>query len=933
MRGRTYTIVVELTDAPRDLDGLDGYRQVQALVRLHGTPIGSVTAPIRNGRVDGRSLTAEILDQLRHAIVRHLLLDLLAHPAAAAAPRAEDLVAVAHPDPVSAVALPTLTVAVCTRDRPDDLARCLEALARSAYPDLDVVVVDNAPRTDATARLVRERFPGVRYVREPRPGLDWARNRAILEARGAILAYTDDDVIVDAGWARAVGAAFARNPGVAALTGLVAPYELETDAQHLFEANGGFGRGFARRWWRTGEPGVPRWTRFGTGAFGTGANMAFRRSVFEQVGPFDPALDVGTPTNGGGDLDLLFRVVQAGLTVLYEPEALVFHRHRRDYPALRRQLDNNGIGLAAFLVREGLAFPRERRELLKLARWWVRHYALPRAVVALTQPGGLPRDLVFGEIVGGLLGPWRYGAARRAAARIARTFGPPAPPAAGGHAPGGAPAVPPPPPNGALSADPGGAGGPDGAVARRGGVAVRLVDLAGGVRPLDDLDAYGAVRVEVMRHGRPLGAVQIANGFEAVGADRLADEIVDQLGAGLLESAYSRRRDDAEHEATAAVRRRFLPQGRPRDAELAGPPPGVDVSVVVATRNRPDDLARCLESLTRQEAPRAIEVVIVDNDPASGQTPPVVARFPGVRLVSEPRGGLSYARNAGILASRGAIIAATDDDVVVPPHWVERLVQPFARPDVMAVTGQVLPLELETASQQAFEAYGGLGRGYDVREFGGSWFRWFKRRAVPTWELGATANSAFRASVFADPRIGLFDEGLGAGTPTGVAEDTYLYYKILKADYTLVYEPAAWVLHRHRRDDGALRHQIDAYSAGHVGYHLTTLFGDGDLRGLIQILVNLPRGYVWRLRERAAGRSAYPLGLLLTEVRGHLRGPWAMWQSRRRVRRLGRSSPTGTTAPAGATDAPGATEATGAATPGPAGPPLPSARRTGGPTG
>jgi hypothetical protein len=192
-----------------------------------------------------------------------------------------------------------------------------------------------------------------------------------------------------------------------------------------------------------------------------------------------------------------------------------------------------------------------------------------------------------------------------------------------------------------------------------------------------------------------------------------------------------------------------------------------------------------------------------------------------------------------------------------------------------------------------------------VSEADAGWFAAHRWRAVPTWELGATANSAYRATVFADPRIGLFDEGLGAGTPTGVAEDTYLYYKILKAGHTLVYEPSAWVSHRHRRDDGALRQQLDAYSAGHVGYHLTTLLSDGDMRGLAQILAGLPRGYLWRLRERAAGRSAYPLSLLLTEVRGHLRGPWAMWQSRRRVRRLGRSSPTGTTAvSAAATRAP-----------------------------
>ena len=74
------------------------------------------------------------------------------------------------------------------------------------------------------------------------------------------------------------------------------------------------------------------------------------------------------------------------------------------------------------------------------------------------------------------------------------------------------------------------------------------------------------------------------------------------------------------------------------------------------------------------------------------------------------------------------------------------------------------------------------------------------RGAVPTWKLGATANAAFRAAIFSDPAIGVLDEALGAGMPTGCSEDTYLFYRILKAGHTIVYEPAAWVWHEHRRD-------------------------------------------------------------------------------------------------------------------------------------
>ena len=74
--------------------------------------------------------------------------------------------------------------------------------------------------------------------------------------------------------------------------------------------------------------------------------MAYHHSLFDRIGGFDPALDVGTVTNGGGDLEMFFRVLQEGQTLVYEPSALVRHRHRRDYAQLRTQITNFGIGFS-----------------------------------------------------------------------------------------------------------------------------------------------------------------------------------------------------------------------------------------------------------------------------------------------------------------------------------------------------------------------------------------------------------------------------------------------------------------------------------------------------------------------------------------------------------------------------------------------------------
>lgn len=416
-----------------------------------------------------------------------------------------------------------------------------------------------------------------------------------------------------------------------------------------------------------------------------------------------------------------------------------------------------------------------------------------------------------------------------------------------------------------------------------------LVDLSQPLQPLIDVLTCSQVNVGVAWKDHPLGNVNIANYHQPISVTQLREAIVDGLGFKLLEPERDLNKDVAWAQTVATLMQHYVPVEDETTARQAELPPHISASVVIATLDRPDDLRRCLRSLMAQVSPRPVEIVVVDNNPSSGLTPPIVAEFPGVVLVSEQRKGLAYARNAGFVASTGDIVIATDDDVIIPPGWLEKLVTPFARSDVMIVTGNVLPFELETTAQYLFEIYGGLGRGFTRIEVNGDWFEGFRYRAVPTWNLGATANAAFRATIFSHPQIGLMDEALGPGMPSGVGEDTYLFYKVLKAGYTLVYEPTAYVWHKHRRDMPTLRRQIYNYSKGHVAYHLTTLLRDHDLRALVRLGIDLPGAHKWRIQEWLRGRSEYPLSLTLVEIWGNLAGPWTLWRSRRRAKREGRS--------------------------------------------
>lgn len=380
------------------------YGEQWLLIRLHGQPLGILQTG--SDGCEPEALARLVLQQFGWAVASHLVAD---HPGSAILDDLSHLTPICprpRHEPESLV-----TVAVCTRNRAAQLPACLDALSRLDYPAhlLDLLVVDNAPTDDST-RTVVARFRRCRYVVEPEPGLDRARNRAIVEARGSILAYTDDDVSVDGGWVRAIAEAFAEEPEAMCVTGLVVPDEVDTDAQVLFERYGGFGRGCERQVFRVdieGGHGAAR-QYGGTGRFGTGANMAFRCSFFERAGGFDPWLDVGTPANGGGDLEMFFRVLQCGHALVYEPAAVACHRHRRDMAALTAQIANNGIGFYAYLVRTARAWPGERGAVIRLGLWWLWWWNLRRLLRSIVRPGPVPRRLMLAELKGSFVGLFRY---------------------------------------------------------------------------------------------------------------------------------------------------------------------------------------------------------------------------------------------------------------------------------------------------------------------------------------------------------------------------------------------------------------------------------------------------------------------------------------------------------------------------------------------
>ena len=365
-------------------------QRARILFRAAGTPLGFIELDTPDGRV--------VLDHAVELAQRSF--------GAAASDAADDASwAQANAAPVSVV--------LCTHNRSDGVARTLASLLELRHAWLEVIVVDNAPLDDSTRVLV-ERIaqddPRVRYVREDRKGLSCARNRGLREARGTYVAFTDDDVRVDPLWVNGLMRGFARDPGVACVTGLVASASLERPAEQYFDR---------RVWWSSScaprlftaerRPGDSPLHPFTTGIFGTGANFAADVSVLRSLGGFDECLGAGSPTQGGEDLDIFVRLVTAGHALSYEPSALVWHEHRVDSDSLQRQMYAYGLGLTAYLTKCVLGKGTRAAFVRRIPGGVVHALSLLARSRAAAQGSSLAqRGMADAEVRGMLAGPFVY---------------------------------------------------------------------------------------------------------------------------------------------------------------------------------------------------------------------------------------------------------------------------------------------------------------------------------------------------------------------------------------------------------------------------------------------------------------------------------------------------------------------------------------------
>ncbi|HVW81454.1 MAG TPA: glycosyltransferase [Mycobacteriales bacterium] len=236
----------------------------------------------------------------------------------------------------------TVAVVVCSRDRPAQLAQCLEGVKAQEYDEL--LVVDSASGSGATQAVAGDH--GLRCIRVDLPGLARARNAAVRATSADGVAFTDDDCSPAGDWAAAIRARFTQSMAEAERLGFVAGRVVaEGDGQPVSVRLGAAPQRYA------GDDDVSR--------IGHGANLAVSRACWADLHGFDELLGVGAPLRSAEDTDFMWRALRQGWVGRFEPSAVVSHTQWRGRADALRASYGYGIGAGALRHKVALLAGRQ----------------------------------------------------------------------------------------------------------------------------------------------------------------------------------------------------------------------------------------------------------------------------------------------------------------------------------------------------------------------------------------------------------------------------------------------------------------------------------------------------------------------------------------------------------------------------------------------
>lgn len=254
--------------------------------------------------------------------------------------------------------LANVSAIIATLDRPEALGRCLDALLSGEILPAEVIIVDQS-KSDATRSVIEERKNSevqIIYIRKEQPNASASRNAAIIRTSYPIVAVTDDDCVPDQAWIATIKRTFNSPLAPDAMTGRV--LALGSDDPELYAVSL---RQSIKRTLFSGR--VAPWV------VGTGGNFAAKREWFNRIGDYDERLGPGSPGKAAEDIDLFYRLLRAGATIRYEPDALIYHQRKNKSGRMMSRW-NYGYGTGAFC---GIWLCRGDLYALRIIGYWLLH--------------------------------------------------------------------------------------------------------------------------------------------------------------------------------------------------------------------------------------------------------------------------------------------------------------------------------------------------------------------------------------------------------------------------------------------------------------------------------------------------------------------------------------------------------------------------------
>lgn len=223
---------------------------------------------------------------------------------------------------------PEISVIICTKDRPHSIKNCLDSLLNSTFKPFEIILVDQSTKNDTRKMALQIKNLNIRYIKARARGLGYARNVGIAAATAPILAFTDDDCIVQKDWLACIFTSFSENSEIDGVFGKTKPYQSHlhvgnicpctftsvNDKEHVIQ-----------------KPGK-HWEHIGFGN-----NMAFKKSLFTKVGGFNVYMGAGSIGKSAEDAEFSLRVLVAGKKLFYSPHMQIAHDRWMTEVEMKRQ--------------------------------------------------------------------------------------------------------------------------------------------------------------------------------------------------------------------------------------------------------------------------------------------------------------------------------------------------------------------------------------------------------------------------------------------------------------------------------------------------------------------------------------------------------------------------------------------------------------------